>query len=389
MPSYVSRAIRSGVDELRLAEFAAGPSRNLRWYDFRGGIAIEPRRRLLELFREAERAGIGVVLSSWDFQQSFKFEAEPRLYDALRSMTSVDEMFAHVETTLRDVLSLLAEHDLLGAVAAVEIMNEFESAEVGPLTSLAAGSADGAGPFVATAAYQQRVRAATREPIERTIDALRADFPDVAYTVSTTWPWTDPPPPANRDAISVNMYITNKPVFRGYFDLFENGDAWFGQVLDEAARPLLREGAPRYDEWRASVGDDWRDLYYPQCYLGLYLDPKRYLEFFQAEFERGEEAAKRWIAELLDEVHASAEQEGIPWFLGEGYANNPPKTSLWNQSRQSLAFHEWVITEALARGADGLTPTTMGAPEHADVWREVEWLQRANRRIEKTVTTGG
>jgi Sugar-binding cellulase-like len=388
MPSYVSRALRTG-EELRLARFAAGPSRNLRWYDFRGGVTVQPVARLIELVRAARAADLRLVLSNWDFQQAFKFEEEPDLHQQLSGLTAVDAMFAHVEQTFRDVLSLLEQHDLLDTVAVIEIMNEFESAEVGPLTQLAAGSADGEGPFVATAGYQRRVRAATRGLVERTIDALRADFPELGYTVSTTWPWTDPAPPSNRDFVEANVYVTNKPVFPGYFELFENGDAWFGRVRDDVAYPLLRRDAQPYDDWLAEVGGGWRDLYWPQCYLGLYLDPERYLDFFAREFERGEPAAREVVTALLDEAARSAAEQGIPWYLGEGYANNPPTTSLWNQSPQSLAFHEWVIAEALRRGANGLTPTTMASPEHPDVWAEADWLRSANAMIGKEAAGTG
>ena len=126
---------------------------------------MQPAERLLELVRAARDAGLRLVLSNWDFQQAFKFEQEPLLYERLRGLRTVDEMFAHVEETLRDELTLLQEHDLLDTVAVVEIMNEFESAEVGPLTEVAVGSADGVGPFVATAGYQERVREATRVPV--------------------------------------------------------------------------------------------------------------------------------------------------------------------------------------------------------------------------------
>jgi hypothetical protein len=383
MPSFVSRTLSTG-EQVRLAEFARGPSRNLRWYDFRGGLAVDPRERLLELFRAARAAGLRIIVSNWDFQQGFKFEEEPRLRDALDALPDVDAMFGHVERTLGDVLGLLEESDLLDVVAAVEIMNEFESAEVGPLAGIAESRVDGSGPFVATAGYQHAVRAATCELVERTIDGLRADFPSLLFTVNTTWPWTTPEPPANRDLASVNMYLTNKPAFAGYLGLFEHGDAWFGRVDDEAAAPILRDGAPRYDDWLAE-NRGWRDLYYPQCYLGLYLDPERHLEFLTAEFERREPELRRATLELLDEAAA----QGLPWYLGEGYANSPPTTSRWNQSAQSLGFHRWVIKEALRRGACGLTPTTMASPEQPDVWAETAFLSAVNKTIREEVDRTG
>jgi hypothetical protein len=288
-------------------------------------------------------------------------------------------MFGHVEETLRDTLALLAEHDLLDVVAAVEILNEFEGTEVGPLAEILPWTTEEQGPVVATAGYQRRVREEARAPIEQTIEALRAEFPDLPFTVDSTWPWTEPAPPANRDVVAVNMYITNKPIFPGYYELFANGDLWFGEVLDASARSLLRPDAPPYGEWRASVPEGWRDLYYPQCYLGLYLDPARWLEFFTAEFGRHAPAARVQVLSLLDAARSSG--GGGPWYLGEGYAVNPTTTSAWNRSGQCLDFHAWVVEQALARGACGLTPTTVASPEHPDVWAEEDWLRAVNRTI--------
>jgi hypothetical protein len=53
MPSYVARAIASGRDELEIANLGKGVADNLRWYNFQGGVNIQPAQRLLWLFREA------------------------------------------------------------------------------------------------------------------------------------------------------------------------------------------------------------------------------------------------------------------------------------------------------------------------------------------------
>jgi hypothetical protein len=62
--------------------------------------------------------------------------------------------------------------------------------------------------------------------------------------------------------------------------------------------------------------------------------------------------------------------------------------SRWNQSPQSLRFHEWIVLEALRRGACALTPTAMASLEHDDVWGEIDWLREVNAAIERRLPAG-
>jgi DNA-binding FadR family transcriptional regulator len=382
MPSYVTRAIDSGRDELEIANLGKGVVDNLRWYNFRGGVKIEPVKRLLWLFREAKRQGMRVIVSNWDFNQSFKFETQPALYETLRGMTTIAEEFSHIERTMRIVLTLLAENGLLDVVSVVEVHNELEGMEVGPSARLFDEMAGAeAGPRGTGLGSVRHIRSRSKGPIERTIAALRARFPQLLYTVNTVWPWSDPPPPGNQDVLSANFYVTDAPVLADYLALFEDGDVWQGAIMDDKVRPLLGAGAPSFDEWLQPLGDRWRDPYYPQAYLALWADPRRLLDFFTGAFAQAEPLIKRQVITWLNQLQQLSQSTGKAWYLGEGYADLASVTSLWDRSEQCLRFHAWVVEQALQRGACGLTPDTVAAPENPDVWALVDWMKGLNGHI--------
>jgi DNA-binding FadR family transcriptional regulator len=382
MPGYVTRAIESGRDELEIASLGKGIVDNLRWYNFQGGVKIKPASRLLHLCEEARRHGVRIIASSWDFNQSFRFEVEPHLRDALQGMITVSEQFAYIEHTWHVVLHLLADHNLLDVISVVELHNELEGMEIGPSSQLFREmSANEAGPKGTAPGSVRRIRSRTRDPIERTIAGLRAEFPQLLYTVNTVWPWTDPQPPANQDVYSVNFYVTDSMVLADYLALFEDGDLWQGRILDERVRPLLREGAPPFDEWMDQIGGHWQDPYYAQSYLGLWADPRRMADFFSRVFSQGEPIIKRQVITWLDNIANASRATGKSWYLGEGYADLASVTSLWDEGDQCRQFHAWVVEQAIARGATGLTPNAVASPENPDVWSLVDWLKGLNERI--------
>jgi hypothetical protein len=280
------------------------------------------------------------------------------------------------------VVSLLDENDLLDVISVVELHNELEGMEIGPSSQLFREAvSEEEGPKGTDPGARQVIRARVRGMIDEVIASLRADFPGLLYSINTVWPWSEPEPPGNQDVYSVNFYLTDSPALADYLALFENGDVWQGRIVQENVRPLLRAGAPTYDEWLAPLGERWRDPYYPQSYLALWADPPKMSAFFTRVFTQAEPTIKRQATAWLAELQQLSQRTGKPWYLGEGYANLISVTSLWDAGDQCRRFHEWVVGEAMARGACGMTPTTQASPENPDIWCLVDWIRTMNARI--------
>ncbi len=379
MPSYVSRSVRTGLDELELLNWEGGVTDNLRWYNFRGDITIQPAARLIDLCRAAQANGLKLILSNWDFNQSFKFERSGELQRTLDELPTIEAMFQHIADVMLDSLELIDQHDLLDVIWAVEITNELESPEIGPLSRLGTDSQEG--PKGTEAGARQHLHEVTRPMIEECIEQLRSRFPELKYAVDTVWPWADSSAPTNLDLIAINGYITDTALLGDYRALFSDGDVWQGDVLDEKVRHLLLPDAPSYRAWREGLGTSIRDPYFPQCYLATWADPDRFFQFFDEVWRRAEDGAKSQMQQWIREATQLSSDLDVPWYFGEGYATTISLTSLWDSGSSARDFHRWVAEQLRAAGAIGWTPSSAASPEQTDIWPLEAWVKDMNALV--------
>ena len=75
----------SGLDtsSLRLGSLGDGFGQRVRWYDVKQPTVIDARAHLIALFEAARRHDCYVIISSWEYQQSSSFAAEPDWCQAL------------------------------------------------------------------------------------------------------------------------------------------------------------------------------------------------------------------------------------------------------------------------------------------------------------------
>ena len=82
----------SGLDTtaLRLGPLGGGYGQRVRWYDVGEPTVIDARAQLLALFEAARRHDCYVIVSSWEYQQSSSFAADPAWCDALMAIDPED-----------------------------------------------------------------------------------------------------------------------------------------------------------------------------------------------------------------------------------------------------------------------------------------------------------
>ena len=117
----------SGLDTtaLRLGPLGNGYGSRVRWYDVEQPTTIDARAQLLALFEAAKRHDCFVIVSSWEYQQSSSFAAEPAWCEALMAIDPEHRVEAQAEA-LADLIDFLAEHHLADRVAFTEIHNEVQ-----------------------------------------------------------------------------------------------------------------------------------------------------------------------------------------------------------------------------------------------------------------------
>ena len=187
------------------------------------GGTINFRKRLLELFRAADKYNVKIVLSSWFVIHTYWFFDESVTKPILA--LSMEEKIAHFTKDLNIILDLLKENNLLHCVAFVELFNEMDGIPCPnpPIMSLA----------FASRKYAEKIRTLHEEAI----DTLKSNHPEikVAYDVSQAYIRTDFIP-RNIDVLNFHSYYLWSNYFR-----FEQD-----KVCDNLNEPELDESLTQY-----------------------------------------------------------------------------------------------------------------------------------------------
>ncbi|MFE5340322.1 cellulase-like family protein [Isoptericola sp. NPDC056578] len=353
---------RSGLDTtaLRLGPIGGGYASRVRWYDVREPTTVDARAHLLELFRGADRHGMTVIASSWEYQQSPAFAADRAWYDALQAVPPEDRLTVLGEA-MADLVDLLRDEGLDHALAFVEPHNEVQA---GHLTAGLPGVED---PVVEL-----------RDRLERGIAAFSARHPDVLCGPN----YAAVPVTAMRGLPRNAQVLGVHPYVYGVLDDLVREFALRGDPADfpqaRADAELLRPGAPRLGEWAPPPDEEWKRrasiVGHAEIYVHDWCDPQavdRWLyERYGAHRIAMAERLREWIGVAAD--HAA--RLGVPLVLGEGWVGYTPRDTRFEEGPVGAQICRDAVRHADAVGAWGSVVCSNAAPQHA-MWLDAD-LQR-------------
>ncbi|GAA5087479.1 hypothetical protein HNP84_010314 [Thermocatellispora tengchongensis] len=354
----------SGLDtsSLTFAPFGNGYGMRTRWYDVRQTATLDGRAHLLALFQAARRHDCHVIVSSWEYQQSSSFLADPSWHVALRAVPA-ERRAGALADALADLVDFLAEHGLADRIAFVELHNEIQS------TWLTEALAPGQSPVLGLRPY-----------LEKAIAAFKARHPGQLVTVN----YARVPAgemrgiPANIDVAVFHPYVYG--VLDELIGTFALRDTSVPFPQERAARELLRPDAPPLEEWRPE--QEWRlaATVVPrrEVYLHDWCDPQRFDAWLYDRY-----AAYRYgMAERLRiwiEVAADwAAERGVPLVLGEGWVGYTPLHGTFEEGPVGAAICLEAVGHASRVGAWGTVVCSNAAPQHP-MWDDVALQTAANR----------
>ena len=224
--------------QLHFVNMGGQTGQRTRWYDSAGGAVLSGREHLLALFRAAKAHDMFVIVSSWEYQQSPAFLADPSWHEMVRAIAPIDRhsALAAAEAAL---VSYLKEAGLGDRIAYVEIHNEVDLSRLDQVPS------DGMDTFWAQKPY-----------LESALELLQHAHPDVLSTVCYGIP-----PYLDLDSIPSNAQVVHMHLY--IYGVLSALEEW-AQV--RAAPPvfptaelttLLRDDAPDFSEWNAAI-EPWR-----------------------------------------------------------------------------------------------------------------------------------
>ena len=354
---------RSGLDTSRLTfePFGGQYGQGTRWYDVKKTRTLDGRAQLRSLLEGARRAGMFVILSSWEYQQSPSFLSDPRWFEELMAIPP-DKRFLALADAWTDLLNYLDGLGLTDRVAYVELHNEVNVCKLNEAVT-------GDDPVIGMKPF-----------LEKAIERMKSAHPTMSFTAC----YAHPPlgklrgVPTNADVFHVHPYVYGP--LRALMDRYElSGSAPFPQ--QDASSDLLLEGAPALEEWSLPAEKAWKQratgvgkrLFYTHDWAdGTKWD--RWLYDHWGEHRRQMlERLELDLAVCAD--HAAA--RGIPAVVGEGYVGYTPLTSIFEAGPVGAAVSELAVKRCAELGYWGTVVCSNSAPHHP-AWADVSFQQRLN-----------
>lgn len=346
-----------------------------RWYNCRGGAVMDGRDRLLTLFREAKNHDCYVILSSWEYQQSFSFLKTRDLFDELMRIPP-KERFMAIAQSMHQLISHVKAAGCGDRIAYVELHNEIEFGQLNQV-ALDAGI---------PASQTSRIIQAVKPYVEEAIDYLKARHPDLLFTGSFTL--ADPYPkaylPDNMQVGHFHMYIYG--VLQQLMEEtgIRNPDAAFPNPL---VKSLLREDAPPFHEYRLPNGEEWRLHGNPVGLKLLYLhdwcDPVKWDLYLYENYGPHRLAMRQKADDRFAEIADWANDRNLPVVIGEGYVGYTPLHAGFEEGPVGKAIAEYAIRKGMEHGFWGMVLCSNCAPHHP-FWSDVEWQKKWNDYIRRT-----
>ncbi|GAA1659905.1 hypothetical protein GCM10009830_01180 [Glycomyces endophyticus] len=361
---------KSGVDtsELRLEPLGGDYGSRVRWYDLRKPTVIDAKAHLLDFFRAADRHGVSVIVSSWEYQQSPAFADDPAWYEALHAVDPDDRLTVLAEAQA-DLVDFLAEHDLAHTVALVEPHNEVQ---IGHLTAGLPGVED------AVVELQGRLEAG--------IAAFQARHPEVLCAPN----YGGVPVgslrglPRNATALVFHPYV-----YGVLDDLIEE----FGlrrpaaDFDQEHAAAILRPDAPPIAEWALPEANAWKlkaSIMQPtEIYVHDWCDPEQFDRWLYDHYGAHRIAMANRLRDWIDTAADHAARMGVPLVFGEGWVGYTPRDAHFEEGPVGAGLCRDAITHSVRVGAWGSMVCSNAAPQHA-MWAD-EALQRECNELLRAV----
>ncbi|QHF23647.1 hypothetical protein GTU73_06215 [Rathayibacter sp. VKM Ac-2804] len=359
----------SGLDarELRLGPLGGPYAQRVRWYDVAGPTVLDGRAHLLDLFAAAQRHGVFVIVSSWEYQQSSSFALERDWFDALMAVPPEDRAERLAEAHA-ELVGFLAEHDLDDRIAFVELHNEVQA---GHLTE--GLDYDRADLDAATLALTPRLTRGIDRFHELTDGVpCSVNYAHVPVGGMRGIPW-------NSDVLVLHPYIYG--VLNEFIADFALRSPIEEFEQDLAAETFLLEGAPPIAEWTLPAEDQWKltativgkgEIYAHDWGDAEQIDRWLY-ERYGAHHLEMRSTLKIWIAVAAD--HAAL--RGVPLVFGEGWVGYTPLEGRFEEGPIGAEYCRLAMRESRRVGARGSIVCSNGAPQHP-MWDDIALQRECN-----------
>lgn len=290
----------------------AGHGWNCSLFNARGGGRHDVLERLIHLFELARRHGLWVILSSWEYQDSSPFVADPGIRAEIFSIPE-EHRFMHLAEQHDRLLNILKARGLEKHLAFVEVHNEVDASKFPRGTE--------------SKRLHQEAVALLRDHHPEVL--ISGDFSVHDYAI-----------------IPENVQVFDQHVYAGlrwYWDDLYGRTVWskdFDPANPRSLEPLhrvLKDDFVPWDEYMkpaANINSFWR----PIMWLFDNLDNARWDLWAAERFEEWKDRIWAEARRLVAEDAQEARRRKLPLVLDEGGFFYPPRLSRFELSPVGLSL---------------------------------------------------
>jgi hypothetical protein len=315
--------------EMAFCPWIAGYSDNLASANAKGGGRLDVLKRVVYLMELAKKHGVYVILTSWEYQDSSWFVADPKLRAEVMAIPQ-EKRFMRLARHHDRLLTILKDKNLHENIAFIEVHNE-------PDYSMFPQAAEG------------------KKLHEEAIAMLRERHRDILVSGDYG---------SHNGAIvpdNVQVYPANPK-------------------KNELLRRLLKDPFVPYDQFMQAA-QNIREFWRPIDWLYCNLDNRAFDEWIVEQYGREKAALEATAIKFFADDAKEAARRGIPAVCDEGGYWYPPLGSKFEVTQPGMSMFELQVDLAIKHGYWGMMPTTYCGPEHP-IWQNVEWLRTVNNRFQ-------
>ena len=332
----------------------AGYRDNLTSVNVLGGGRHDVLKRLVRFMELAKRYHVYVILTSWEYQDSSWFVADPKIRAEVMAVPQ-DKRLMHLARQHDRLLRILKDKGLHQNIAFVEVHNE-------PDASLFPQGTTG-----------KRLH-------EEAIAFLRTAHPDLLISGDYC---------SHNPAIvpdNVQVYDQHTYVADLYWSALYGQTIWHKDF--DPANPrklklldrLLKDKFVPYAEFMKSA-QNVRELWRGVGWLYFNLDNERFDQWILEEYNRREAGLKQRAVQIFEADAQEAKRRKIPAVCDEGGYFYPPLGSKFELRPPGTSMFELQVDLAIQHDYWGMMPTTYCGAEHP-LWANVAWLRAINDRFQ-------
>jgi len=369
---------------LKFLDWIPGASFNLHCVDGKGGGEHDVFERVIRLFELADKHGMYVIMTEWEYQDAVAHTADIRVRDEVIGVPYNDRLMLLARHYDR-LLAALKKRGLHKRIASVELINELNSPPIVCSAPTEPGQTfaewvEGKVPHPGCSPGQ------VRELADKAVVFLRERHPDLLITVDGLAAGPGFSQLFPQSAQIADHHVYSDGITQAFFRLAGISPLGPGGSPDPAAKPfrdsMFKPNPMSWDEVTRRATHVRRG-WWPIAWLYTNIDNRRFDRWCVEHYPEHRQRIKDSIEGRFRAASEFATAHKLPLVVDEGFIFYPPLHSRFVTTAEGREGEEFGVNAAIATGHWGVMLSGYFRP-NTPVWKDesqCRWARSVNARI--------